>query len=287
MTDVPHTVAERIETAFGALTPAERQAADALTRNYPVSGLGSMASLARSAEVSTPTIARLVRKIGFGGYPAFQAALRAEVKEQLSGPLAKHERWAEEAPEAHILNRFADAAMENLRRTLARIDPARFDAACDLLAARERAVWSVGGRITYPLADYFCTHLGMVRDRVARLPRGADGWPQALIAMAAGDVLVLFDIRRYQRDLRTLGRIAAGRGVEVVLFTDQWKSPVAGFARHRFDCRVEVPSAWDSAAAVLVVLETLIAGVQLRTWPSTSRRIRDLEAMYETLGLFR
>jgi DNA-binding MurR/RpiR family transcriptional regulator len=280
------TVADRVEAAFVTLTRAERQAADALIRNYPVSGLGSITSLAQAAEVSTPTIARLVQKIGFRGYPDFQAALRDEVKEQLSNPLLKHERWAGEDPDAHILNRFAEVATDNVRRTLGRVDPALFDSACDLLADGERAVWSVGGRITQPLADYFCTHLSMVRDRVVRLPRSADGWPQALISMAAGDALVLFDIRRYQKDLQKLAHLARSRGVEVVLFTDKWKSPVSRFAGHRFDCRVEVPSAWDSAAAIMVLLETLIAGVQMRTWPSTSRRIKELEQIYGPLQLF-
>jgi DNA-binding MurR/RpiR family transcriptional regulator len=281
------TIADRVQAAFDDFTRAERQAVNALMRNYPVSGLGSVTALAQAAEVSTPTIVRLVQKIGFRGYPDFQAALRAELEEQLSSPLAKHDRWAGSAPETHILNRFADAAMENMRRTLAQIDPVEFDAACDMLAGPERRIFAVGGRITHALADYFCTHMQVIRDRVVGLPANTNSWAHSLISMRPGDALVVFDIRRYENDLLKLTEIAAGRGVRVILFTDQWGSPIAPHAVHRFNCRIEVPSAWDSSAAIMVVLETLIAGVQQRTWASTSARMTDLESLYDQLRLFR
>ncbi len=286
-TDAPRTVTDRIQTAFDGFTRAERQAVNALMRNYPVSGLGSITALAQAAAVSTPTVARLIQKIGFRGYPDFQAALRAELEAQLSSPLAKHDRWAGGAPETHILNRFADAAVDNLRQTLAQIDPADFDAACDLLADGRRQVFAVGGRITHALAGYFCTHMQVIREGVTRLDPNANGWAPALIAMQPDDVLVLFDIRRYETELLKLAEIAAERGVRVILFTDQWGSPIAPFAARRFNCRIEAPSAWDSSAATMVVLETLIAGVQQRTWQTTSTRMNELEALYDRLRLFR
>ena len=43
-----------------------------------------------------------------------------------------------------------------------------------------------------------------------------------------------------------------------MLFTDQWLSPIARFARHVIAGRTAVPSAWDSSAALFVVAETLI-----------------------------
>lgn len=286
MKPAPQTIADRVQAAFDDFTRAERRAVNALMRNYPVSGLGSITTLAQAAEVSTPTIARMVQKIGFRGYPDFQAALRTELEEQLSSPLAKHERWSGGAPDTHILNRFADAAMENMRQTLALIDPAEFDAACDLLAGEERRIFTVGGRITHALADYFCTHLQVIRDRVIAMAANPSSWAHSLISMRRGDILVIFDIRRYESDLGKLADIAAERGVEVILFTDQWGSPIAPMASRRFNCRIEVPSAWDSSAATMVVLETLIAGVQQRIWESTSSRMKELEALYDRLRLF-
>ena len=53
-------------------------------------------------------------KLGFTGFPQFQEKLRAELSAQLQNPISKHDRWSAEAPDTHILNRFATAAIDNL-----------------------------------------------------------------------------------------------------------------------------------------------------------------------------
>ncbi|MGB8623054.1 MAG: MurR/RpiR family transcriptional regulator [Paracoccaceae bacterium] len=276
-----------LNATFDSLTRAERQLANVLMKNYPVSGLCAITALAQSAEVSTPTVARLVHKLGFKGYAEFQAELRKELEEQISNPLTKHARWSDNAPDTHILNRFADAAMDNLRQTLALIDPGEFDETCKLLADAERQVFVLGGRITHPVAEYFCTHMQVARDRVFPLSGRSAIWAHYLLGMRPGDLLVLFDIRRYENDILKLAELAVERDVQIILFTDQWGSPISRLARRKFNCRVEVPSAWDSSAAILVLVETLIASVQSLTWEVTAERMADLERINSTTRLFR
>ncbi len=76
MTDAGLTISDRIQQKLDDLTRAERQLADAILENYPASGLGPLTSLAKDANVSAPTVARMVQKLGFKGYPDFQAELR-------------------------------------------------------------------------------------------------------------------------------------------------------------------------------------------------------------------
>lgn len=67
MTTPESTIAEKLQTKFDSLTRAERQLANSLLDNYPVSGLASITTVAQNAEVSTPTVARMVQKLGFKG----------------------------------------------------------------------------------------------------------------------------------------------------------------------------------------------------------------------------
>lgn len=280
------TVAERLEDGFANLTRTERQLANMLLENYPVAGLQPMPALARAAGVSTPSVARLVQKLGFGGFADFQAALREELQARISNPIAKLEPWAA-TDEAHLLGRFAEAVVANLRQTLERLDPATFDAVCALLADRERRVAIVGGRFTRVLADYMHRHLQVSRPGVTHLGGEADTWPHAMLDLAAGDVLVVFDIRRYETALLRIAEIAGERGAEIVLFTDQWGSPVSALARYRLHGRIEVPSAWDSSAVLMVLVEAVVAGVQARDWPATAPRIEELETLFEKTRTFR
>lgn len=287
MPGAARTIEQQIKARFDELTRAERQLASHITRHYPVAALASITALAKAAEVSTPTVVRLVQKLGYKGYPDFQTVVRAEVEERLISPIAKHDRWAGGVPETHILNRFADAVVGNLQATLGQIDHSEFDAVSRLMAERDRKIFAMGGRITHAMADYFVTHMRVIRRDVTLISEMSNAWPPALIDMKPGDVLLAFDIRRYENNVLSLVEMAADQGAEVVLITDQWVSPAAERARYRFSAHIEAPSAWDSTVAIQVLVETLLAAVQSLTWEDTQARMKRLEELYARARFFR
>ncbi|MFV0472690.1 MAG: MurR/RpiR family transcriptional regulator [Pikeienuella sp.] len=280
------TIAERLSAAR-KLTPAETRLSDALMANYPFAGLGSVTHLARLGGVSAPTVTRLARKLGFGGFPDMQAALRAELEAQAQDPIAKRALWAGEAPTGHVLNSFTEAVIGDIRQTLERIDIAGFDKAARLLADKRRAVFVTGGRITRTLAEYLHLHFEVLRPGVTHIRSNSNTWPHQALDIGRGDLLVAFDVRRYETSTLKLAEIAKARGARIILFTDRWRSPAAKIADHVFACRIEAPSAWDSAVPVLLLVETLIAAVQEHTWKHTRKRMEALERMFDETGLFR
>lgn len=285
--DTITTHEERIRAAFDDLTPAERQLASHILKHYPVAALGSITKLADAAGVSTPTVVRLVQKIGFKGYPDFQIGLREEVEERLVSPLTKHDRWSNDAPKAHILNAFADSVVDNLHATLAQVDPDVFDDVCKLMADPERKIYTTGGRITHAIADYFVSHMQVIREGVSLIADTSNNWPHSILGVSEGDVLLVFDIRRYQNNLLRMVEAAVEQGAEVVLITDPWVSPVAPVARHRFSAHIEVPSGWDSTISIMVLIETMLAGIQRLTWDKTQDRMKRLEDLYDRTRFFR
>jgi len=281
------TVFEMLQDRFGELTRAERQLAGVLLDNYPLSGLGRITEVAGNARVSPATVARMVQKLGFGGFPEFQAALRAELEARISDPITKSDADSRASGRDHILHRFAEASVSNIRQTLELIDVREFDETCRLLLDPARSVHLVGGRITRSLAEHLHTHLQMIRGGLTLLPAAASAWPSYALDMCRGDVLVVYDVRRYENDVLHLAETAAARGVEIVLFTDRWASPVLRHATRRFFGRTEVPSAWDSTAAILVAQEALIARAQECGRPATRRRMESLEGLFDKTGLFK
>lgn len=287
MNNASKTVSDVINARFDTLTRAEKQLAKSLLDNYPVSGLGSITTVAENAAVSTPTVARMVQKLGYKGYPDFQAHLHQEVEATISNPLTKHDRWASNAPGTHILNRFADAIMGNLRQTLSDIDVATFDGVAALLSERKRGLYFVGGRITGALAEYFFTHMQVIRPNTTLLSSNSSAWPQYVLNMNPGDLLVIFDIRRYEQEMVNLAAAARRRGAEIIVFTDQWATPAAKHAKYTFRVQIEAPSAWDSSVVTLFIVEALIEAVQSSTWDETSERMKTLEGLFEQTKLFR
>ena len=281
------TVAEKLRTSTDDLTRSERQLSSVILQNYPVSGMGTITSLAEAAQVSTPTVARLVQKLGFSGFPDFQRALRAELDEKISSPLTKRETWVDDAPDAHILNRFTKAVIENIGQSMSTIDPADFETACSLLSDRKRRVFVVGGRITRTLADYFFLHMQVIRDDVIHIASNSNAWPHYILNLEPDDVVVIFDIRRYENSTLRLAEMASERGASIILFSDQWVSPIAQHAQVTFKSHIAAPSAWDSNIAVMLIAEIVIAEVQERNWKETRERMEALEEMFDRTRFFR
>ncbi len=280
-------VSDMIGGQYETLTRAEKLLAQSLLENYPVSGLGSITTVAENAGVSTPTVVRMVQKLGFSGFSEFQAQLHQELEQTISNPITKRDRWAAAAPGTHILNRFADAVLKNMRESLAAIEIEDFDKAAAELSNRKNPVYLAGGRITHSLASYLFTHLQVIRSGVTLISTNRATWPHYVLNMQPGDVLVLFDIRRYEHEIEMLAQLASGRGVTIILFTDQWASPVTKYAQVVFRNHVEVPSAWDSSVVTLLVLEALVEAVQNANWNRTRERLHELEDLFSTTRLFR
>jgi DNA-binding MurR/RpiR family transcriptional regulator len=119
------------------------------------------------------------------------------------------------------------------------------------------------------------------------LGNSANVWPQYLLDMDETSVLVIFDIRRYEAYLEKLAQVASNRGVTVILFTDQWGSPIGKTANYTFHALVEAPSSWDSTIALQLISETLIAEVQEARWEESKERIEELERFFSSTRIFR
>ncbi|RVO97533.1 MurR/RpiR family transcriptional regulator, partial [Sinorhizobium meliloti] len=131
------------------------------------------------------------------------------------------------------------------------------------------------------------THLQVIRTGVTQIAANPSSWPHYVLDMKAGDVLILFDIRRYEQEMETLARFARNRGVEIILFTDQWGSPVAKSSSKVFRARIEVPSAWDSSVMLLFLVEALVEAVQSSNWDETRGRMKTLEGLFDSTRIFR
>jgi len=280
------TVAEILRRHWRNLTVSECRLANYLLDNYPLSGLVSITRLAKNADVSTPTVVRLIQKVGLGGYAQFQACLHQELEETISTPVSKHAQWAHSLSNDHVLRRFSEAVGANLVKTMDRIDQDMFDTVSTLLQNQRKTLFFVGSRITGSLADYFFTHMQMIRPKTQLISAGRASWPHYLLDMREGDLLIAFDIRRYSNDTQTLAELFVAGGGMVILFTDRWISPIAKIATHVFAIETQVPSAWDSCAGLLFLIEALLENVSNGSWNNTETRITKLDTYLHRSKLF-
>lgn len=275
-------VQARLARALEELTPRERRVGLYLRDHYPVAGLDPLPRFATSAGASPQTVLRLVAKLGFAGYREFQDQLRAELLSEHASPLG---RWVAHRPAegGDWLGAFGAHLAANLADAFERVVRADFEAAAALLAEKRSSVFAAGGRFTQPIARYLVRHLQIVRGKAEEIGSLTATWPDRLLDFDRRTVVVIYDIRRYQRDATRLAEAAAEQGATVILFTDSRSAPAARSARYVFVAPVEGAGAWDSSLALFGLTEALIARVTELEGGGTADRLGRLENLRSKL----
>jgi DNA-binding MurR/RpiR family transcriptional regulator len=264
-----------IRDRLDEFTATEKKAAHALMANYPVQGLGTVAEFAKAAGVSAPTILRFVARLGFPGFAEFQKKLRSELANQLNSPLARSASLAKDTTgDPHV-----GQLIENIRETFDHLPKGELDGLVKLLADDRKTVHLIGGRFTDGLARYMAAHLRIVRPNVVHVAGQHGNWLDQLLGIGPKDVVLVFDIRRYQAEIIQFAEAAAKQGATVALVTDSWMSPIGRIASYVLPARVAVPSPWDSSLALMAIAEVLIAGVTRENQDKAEERMRALEAL--------
>lgn len=273
------TLGELIHQRTEELTQAERRVARTLFTTNLAAGLDTVAELARRAGVSGHTVFRFATKLGFSGYAELQRALRHELAARIDSPLRLYSRSGSERRGSHLLDNLHDRIALGLESTFSNLVRTEFDAVVDLLADTRRAVWITGGRFTQSGAELLQAHLYQLRPRTRTIAYTPFGRDDALLDISRRDVVVLFDLRRYQKDTIALAEAARRRGATIVLVTDPWLSPIASLAHQVLTVDVDAPSPYDSMVPLMALIEALVAGVVERLGTTGRRRVSALERL--------
>ncbi|EFO28521.1 transcriptional regulator [Roseibium sp. TrichSKD4] len=269
---------EDIRDRLDEFTAKERKAAHALLANYPLQGLGTVAQFAKEAGVSSPSILRFVSRLGFDSFSDFQDCLRKELASQLNSPLAR----STELADGDVGDPFVSSLLDNVRETFEHMPKGELEGLSRLLADDRKNLYLIGGRFTDSLARYMAAHLRIVRANVHHVSGQQANWQDLLISIGPKDVVLVFDIRRYQSELINFADAAADRGATLALITDSWVSPIARTASFVLPARVAVNTPWDSSLALMAIAEVLIAGVTQQNPERSRERMQILEDLRET-----
>ena len=259
------------------LTPSEAKIAQVILAEYPTSALGTAAALAKRAGVSDPTVIRLVTKLGFDGFPAFQAKLLEEVEAGLRSPLMMMETSRLTAGTRGVAEEYMQSLLACIEGVANATLPQLYDKAIDVIMPAKGRVLLAGGRFSRFIAGMLGSYLLQFRPDVQTLEALTAESFDILLDLSSRDVLIVFDYRRYQRDVVRFAEQAAERGVQIVLFTDQYQSPISAKAKVTIVARTDVGSPYDSLAPAVAQIEALVAQIVAKESGSTRRRVKSLE----------
>lgn len=261
------------------LTPSEERIVQILLADYPASGLGTAGNLARKAGVSDATVVRLAVKLGFDGFPDLQKRLLSEVEARLHSPLLMMEAKRQDGTAQGIAEAYLHAVSETIDKTIGATPSNTYDKVAKIIMEAKGRVGLVGGRFSRHIAGMLSGYLSQFRPNVQDIGTLAAQSFDILVDYGKRDVLIAFDYRRYQNDVIAFASQAADRGTSVILFTDQWLSPIAEHAEVTIICPLDVPSPYDTLAPAVAQIEALVAQILASLDDATRRRVESLEAV--------
>jgi DNA-binding MurR/RpiR family transcriptional regulator len=213
----PSPFARTVQSLANTLTPSERRLVSSVLAHPRAAALASVTEVAREAGVHEATVSRLVRKLGFDGYPAFRASLQDEFlpKEETATRLQRTLRDSVGGVLASLVER-ERAALADLTRHVA--DAAIHEAAERLMSGRRLYIFARGNAeaLALTMANRF-QRFG----RDVRLLTGHDrALAEGVLDMGRHDVVLAYAFRRMPRSYPPLIGHARAQGAATVVISD-------------------------------------------------------------------
>jgi DNA-binding MurR/RpiR family transcriptional regulator len=277
---------DEIFARMGELSPAEKRVARTLLSSYPSAGLESATALAKSAGTSTPTVLRLVSRLGIGSYPEFKQRLREEIANFGNSPLSRPKQSRTHPDDAGGLQSATTDKIELIERLTESVPPSEFDRAVEALSSKPRHVAVSGGYFTRYMAMLLASQLDQVIGNVDFVadPVGSDAGQY--LRLSSGSVAIILDFRPYALAASEAANAARRRGATVIIITDHELSPAADAA----DIVLPVPVAgvpFDSVIGLLALLEAIVETVLLRVGERSLERMKSWQDSMHVARVFR
>lgn len=259
---------------------SNRAIADYVLRNQVrVTALG-IEELADACVVSTATISRFARDLGFKNYAAMRGAV-AETLQSVLQPVEKlrstiARRTAKVSPALESLG-YAEAALTATSRALAGAQIDRIGA----VLTKARTVYVLGFGLSSFLAGALAMHLQPFCRHVVEVAAsgGTEVAASHLATVTARDVLVVVSLPRYTLDAASLTRFARDAGATIVSITDSPASPLAELGHHVLYAHSAHPVLPSSSSAALAVIEALVVALMTSNKANVAKAARHTEAI--------
>lgn len=272
----------KIKDQITNMPPRAQKAAKHIVDNEAEFGLNSIRNTAQNAKVSTYTLVKLAKSLGFSSFEELRAPFRDALlatrgNTRISGSDALSE------PKTRVQEIFHDASLNAcsiVEASLSRQDSGQIErAAVALLNAK--TVYITAVRSSYTMA-YYLHYVGrMALPNMRLIPRMMNSAIDDLKDVGPDDVLIAITITPYSRETIEACRFAKEKGAKLLLITDS--ELVSSEFKPDFSLIASVLSTHNFACfvGIIAVIEALIAVLMDQGGKAAKNRI----ASYEKLRL--
>jgi DNA-binding MurR/RpiR family transcriptional regulator len=252
-------VLKTLREQYASLAPTLQLAAKYIIDHPADFGIDPIRTTAEKIGVSTYSLVRLSKQLGYPGFDEFRDPFRRALR-STSKP-AINNKWLDKlsahGPTGHILADSAENAMSILKRSLNQMTPEISEEFVDILT-NARTVYVTATSTSYTLASYFQHIARLVLPNVQFIPRDMANPIVDLNFASERDVLLAITVSPYSQVTINACKFAREKGLKLLVITDS-NLPLSELDPDAvLTAEMESPYVFACYLGVIAILESLL-----------------------------
>lgn len=278
-------ILETIEQIYPNLSKSHKMIADYILASYDKAAYMTAARIASETGVSEATVVRFTTEIGFSGYPVFQQTLKEELKSKLTSVqrLDYTERFADDQ---QAVQEVMKADIDNVKETLANIDPEAFDEAVRTILGANK-IYIMGIRASATLSEFMHFYMTVLFDDVIQVRSNCTNELfEQVMPITENDVLIGISFPRYSA--RTINSMAYAhkRGAKTIAITDRNGTAMTEHADVALLATSSMASFVDSLTAPLSLINALLVALGMHRKEHIKSSFESLETLWSQYKVY-
>ena len=261
---------------FDSFTHSQKLTANYLTDHMTEFAFSTLESLAEKIDVSTTTIIRFSRVLGYKGFSEMQRDIQAELKqkESLPGRLADMPTISDN----HLLRESFENDMKNIRKTLEVQRDEDLRKAIEIISGAKN-IYVLGMRSSFAVAHYMASQLGEIKKHVNLIQSIGMIYPEEIVGAGEGDVCIAYLFPRYSKVAVTMISWLREHGAKVVLITSMNYGAVSSYGDVILPCAISSVTYKNSFAAPLCLTNYMIAALAKQNYDEAKEVLSRTESI--------
>ena len=249
-------ILERLTQNADKLTRSQQAIAAYMWEHMDSIAFSNLETLSHQIGVSTTTVIRFSRAIGFAGFSDMQSAVQNEIQQKSSLPERLDSMGDESANQ--LLKESFNTDQENIRQTLAAQNDGDLKRAVDWMS-QASCVYILGMRSSFSVAYYMASRLGEIKRNVRFIQSTGMLYPEEIVGAEEGDICLAYLFPRYSKAATNILRWLRSRGVRVILITSMNHDAIQAYGDVILPCAIRSTSYKNSLAAPICLSNYLAA----------------------------
>jgi DNA-binding MurR/RpiR family transcriptional regulator len=224
--------------------------------------LGTVAAVAKSANVQPSAVIRFANALGYSGFSEMQRIFRSDLLERSDNyreriMQMRGQRADGDKNPAGVLHQLVSDAVGDLGKMEESIASADIAAAAELIATCPR-IFLFAQRRSFPIVSYLGYALSRLELRTHLLDGVGGLLKESLGAISPGDALIVASFLSYAPEVIDAAARAHDAGIAVIAITDWPLSPLKNSARICLEVPLDSTRAFRSLVAPMCLAQTLV-----------------------------